>query len=69
MRLNNQLLVAVGLMAAGYMASRVLRPRDGSASVQAGKQRRKVELQTWEGEGGNVASPASSLEPDGRQLP
>jgi hypothetical protein len=59
MRLNNQFIVALGLIVLGYIAIKSATQRVNDSQQKARKLRRKKEIQTWEGEGGNVATPSS----------
>jgi hypothetical protein len=55
MRFNNQLIFAFGLIVLGYISTKIA-AQAVKTQQKARKLNRKKELQTWEGEGGNVMS-------------
>ncbi len=58
MRLNNRLIVSLGLIFLGYITMKSVTERVNGSQQKVRRLRRKKELQTWEGEGGNVAIPS-----------
>jgi hypothetical protein len=58
MRTDKRLMMVFGLIAFGYLVSKVVTPWVNNAQKKFRAAQRKRELQTWEGEGGNVVIPS-----------
>ena len=62
MRLKTRLVVVLGLLVAGYTGLRTVSGPRSIARRQGRKLRHKADLQTWEGEGGNVVTPSRAID-------